>query len=431
MEEFLLDGVARSYAPTPGSTVGLDGKWSVAPEATAEYRTRMYVVRPEDPDRFNGVVLVNWQNVTAGIDLGSPAAHEMASGYAWVGVTTQRVAMEGQPSLVEGMAGTKGLAAWDPERYGTLHHPGDAFSYDIFTQAARAVGPDRPAEGVDPLGGLRPRLMIAAGGSQSAMRLGSYINIVDAAERLFDGFFLTVHWGLCPYPPDQSLMASFHELPGGLRAGSASIHDQGRVPILVLSSESETLHTFPVRQPDTDTFRFWEMTGTAHAGGGVGAEMEEMLVRDGMTAFLQGEVANTVDWSYVRNAALERLIEWADGGPPPLSIPPIDVAGDPPAIVTDELGNATGGVRLPDLVAPTGVHAGTNALNPLAALSGESTPFSDEQLGALYPDADAYLKAWDAAVDDLRAQGLVLDGNLEAVRARGRAIAGDRWAAKG
>jgi hypothetical protein len=426
MEEFLVEGVARSHAPVAGSTVGLDGKWAVEPAGTADYRTRVYVVRPADPDRFNGVVIVNWQNVTAGLDLGSPAAYDLAQGYAWVGVTTQRVAIEGQPSLAAGMPGTDGLPAWDPERYGTLHHPGDEFSYDIYTQAARAVGPDRPNDAVDPLGGLEPRLVIATGGSQSAMRLGAYLNIADDTERFFDGFFLTVHWGMCPYPPNQALVASFAPIGDGLYAGSSAIHDRGRVPILVLNSESETLHNLPVRQPDSPTFRFWEMAGTAHAAGGAGAEMEAMMARDGMGTFLQNDVVNTIDWSYVRNAALEHLVDWAAGGPTPPSFPPIDATvGN--GIHQDEFGNATGGIRLPDLLAPTGVHSGTNSINPLAALSGESTPFSDDRLATLYPDADAYVAAWNAAVDQTRADGLVLDHDLDTLRSRGRAIAAERW----
>ena len=35
----------------------------------------------------------------------------------------------------------KGLRVLDPERYGDLDHPGDAFSYDIYTQVARALRP--------------------------------------------------------------------------------------------------------------------------------------------------------------------------------------------------------------------------------------------------------------------------------------------------
>jgi hypothetical protein len=250
-----------------------------------------------------------------------------------------------------------------------LHHPGDEFSYDSFTQAARTLAADRPLDSVDPLGGLQPRLLVATGESQSAMRLGSYINMADDPERLFDAFFLNLHWGVCPYPPNQTLFESFAPIGNGLSAGSSAIHDRGRAPILVLNTQSETLRCFPVR-----------------------------------------------------NAALEHLVTWADGGTPPPSFPPINVENR--AIVTDEIGNATGGIRLPDLAAPTAVQpSSSNAISPIAALAGQSTPLTKEQLNALYPDADAYLKAWNDAVDLIRTQGLILESDLDAARARGRTIA--------
>ena len=425
MEEFLLDGTAQAYSPAAGSTIGVDGRWTVEPAATATYRTRMYVVRPEDPARFNGVVLVNWQNVTAGFDLGAPGIHDLAQGYSWVGVTVQQMAVEGRPSLAPSMPAIAGLAAWDPDRYGSLHHPGDEFSYDMFTQAARTMAADRPLDGVDPLGGLQPQLFLATGESQSAMRLGTYINMVDDDERLFDAYFLNLHWGVCTHPPNQSLSDSFAPIGNGLSAGSAAIHDRGRVPILVLNTESETLRCFAVRQPDTATYRFWEMAGTAHMGGDVVPRMRATITRDGITTSPQLDGINNIDWAYVRNAALEQLVAWAEGGTPAPSFPPIEVENG--TIVTDEIGNATGGIRLPDLAVPTAVHSSTNATSAAAALAGQSTPLTDEQLSALYPDADAYLTAWNGAVDTIRAQGLVLTSDLDDVRARGRTIAAALW----
>jgi len=429
VEEFLVDGTARAYAPAPGTSPGLDGRWTVEPAGTAEYRTRMYVVRPSDPAQFSGVVIANWQNVTAGFDIGAPGVHDLAEGNVWVGVTTQRIAVVGQPSLTPGMPSTSasGLGAWDPDRYGTLRHPGDEYSYDIFTQAARTLVADRPLDAIDPLGGLRPRLLVATGESQSAMRLGSYINMVDDAERLFDAFFLTLHWGLCPYPPNQQLFESFAPIGNGLSAGSASIHDRGRAPILVLNSESETLTCFPVRQPDTPTYRFWEMAGTAHMGGAIVRDMTETLARDGISAVMPQDAMNDIDWGYVRNAGLAHLVGWADGGPSPPSIPPITVENG--AIVRDDIGNATGGIRLPDISVPTAVHSGTNANGIPAALTGQSTRLSDGQLNMLYPDAETYLKSWDDAVDVTRAQGFILESDLDDQRARGRMIAAELWPA--
>ena len=139
MEEYVLEGTAVSYAPIERTELGLDGLWDVEPAEEAPYKTRAYVVLPADQTRFNGIVLVNWQNVTIGADFGTPDVEQLERGYAWVGITTQRVAHEGQPSLTQDMPATIGLCEWDPERYGSLHHPGDASSPT--TSSARAPGP--------------------------------------------------------------------------------------------------------------------------------------------------------------------------------------------------------------------------------------------------------------------------------------------------
>jgi hypothetical protein len=423
MEEFILDGVACSYRLVDGATVRRDGLWETDIGDLAPYRTRMYVVRPRDPARFNGVVIVNWQNVTAGVDLGAPSKSELEQGFAWVGITTQRVAMVGQRPRGDFMPGTTGLTAWDPERYGSLHHPGDEYSYDIFSQCARTVGADRTPAAVDPLAGLEPRMLIAHGGSQSSIRLGAYLNIAHQRDRVFDGFFLTVHWGMCSYPPNQSVVASFKPLPDGWFAGSSQIRDDGGTPVLVLASESETLNNLPVRQPDSDTFRFWEMAGTAHAEPNAAAEMQAVFARDGLAPMFSGDRRNDIAWDYVRDASLVRLVEWVDSGRAPRSFPPIEVDDVTATIRTDRFGNALGGIRLAEMEAPLGRNRGTNASNPLAALSGESVPFDEAELAELYGDVDAYLKTWDGAVDRLLAEELVLPGDVDSLRQRGRRLA--------
>jgi hypothetical protein len=197
----------------------------------------------------------------------------------------------------------------------------------------------------------------------------------------------------------------------------------------VLNSESETLHNLPVRQPDSPMFRFWEMAGTAHAGSAIGAELNEILARDAVGTFLHRGIVNTIDWSWARNAALEHLVRWARGGEAPPALPPVD-ASPTGGIHADDAGNATGGIRLPDLEVPTARHSGTNDVNPLAALSGQSIPFTPEQIEARYQSAKAYLQQWDAAVARVREQGLVLDDDLDLLRGRGRQIAAELWPGK-
>ncbi len=420
MEEYFLEGTAVSYAPAEGTELGLDGLWDVEPAEEASYKTRAYVVRPVDAGRFNGIVLVNWQNVTIGADFGLPDVEQLERGYAWVGITTQRVAHEGQPSLADDMPATIGLREWDPERYGSLHHPGDAFSYDIFSQGARALH-QGSAAGVDMLGGLSPRLLIATGGSQSAMRLGSYINIAHQRDRVIDGFLLTVHWGLCPPAPDMSLVESFELTPEFKFKASSQIRDDGGVPILVVNSESETMMVSMVRQADSDTFRFWEMAGTAHGGGESAEAMTAVLVRDGISEGLPVvEARNTIAWDYIARAGLERLVEWIDTKIPPISVPPITL--DEGGIARDEIGNALGGVRVPDVVAPLAIHTGMKSELTAAALMGESVALSADRVGELYPDAAAFQNAWDGAVDDLAELGLVLLESVAPVKERGRTL---------
>jgi Alpha/beta hydrolase domain len=417
MDEFLVEGTAGSYLPT--AAPGLDGRWEVEPGEDADFRTRMYVVRPADPDRFNGIVLANWQNVTAGFDYGFPP-REAYDGYAWVGITTQRVAIEGQPAPDPSFPGAAGLPATDPDRYGTLHHPGDAFSYDIFTAAAATVAPGRTLGDVDPLGGLHPRTILATGASQSAMRLGSYLNMVHARAQVFDGFLLTIHWGMCPPPPDQPLLESFMPRGNGLTGASSRIRDDG-VPVLLLCSETECLSNDAVRQPDTDSFRFWEMAGTAHANS---ARTE--AVAAGIEGTMQPPDtlrANAVEWEYVVDAAIRHLARWVEQGATPPRFPRIDVDGAAASIQRDEWDNATGGIRLPEVEAATARHRGDNDVDIVLSLFGESVPFSPDELTVRYPTRDAYFATWDGAIDRLLAAGLDIGPDVDALRARGRTIA--------
>jgi hypothetical protein len=48
------------------------------------------------------------------------------------------VGVEGGEALLE-MDEAMSLKEMDPERYGSLVHPGDGYSFDIFTQVAQAL----------------------------------------------------------------------------------------------------------------------------------------------------------------------------------------------------------------------------------------------------------------------------------------------------
>ena len=138
-EEFFLSGTARAFTST--AALGTDGKWSVAVGESAAYKTRIVVHRPAGRKKFNGTVVVEWLNVSGGVDAGPDwmLAHTelIRSGYVWVGVSAQIVGVEGGPGLVP--VASLPLKTVDPERYATLRHPGDSFSYDIFSQVGQAL----------------------------------------------------------------------------------------------------------------------------------------------------------------------------------------------------------------------------------------------------------------------------------------------------
>src|ERR1700692_1261065 len=112
-EEFFVSGTASSYATGD----------------RAEYTTRIVVLTPNDDAAFNGTVIVEWLNVSGGID--APAVWFMAhreiarAGYAYVAVSAPRVGVEGGQNLGSDMS----LKTSNPQRYSRLSHPGDAFSY--------------------------------------------------------------------------------------------------------------------------------------------------------------------------------------------------------------------------------------------------------------------------------------------------------------
>jgi hypothetical protein len=94
-EEYFVEGSAPRYR-TVGE-LGQDGHWSVEPAGVAPFRTRALVRRPADPNRFNGTVVVEWNNVSMGCEIfeqGDSAAI-FDEGFAYVGVSAQRVGVHG------------------------------------------------------------------------------------------------------------------------------------------------------------------------------------------------------------------------------------------------------------------------------------------------------------------------------------------------
>jgi hypothetical protein len=309
-EEYFLEGTAVRYRPRASTELGMDGRWQVQPAGTAPYRTRFVVYRPVDPEAFNGTVLVSWNNVSAGFDgYTVESAEILDSGYAYVAVSAQRAGVHGMGEQ------PMGLVQWDPERYGSLSIPSDDYSFDIFTQAARTVVASRSRSPIAPLDGLDVRHMVAIGASQSASRLGTYINAVQPLEHLFDAFLPYLYFGGgSPLKVGQNVFnpGSAPRERSSLPMVPCRIRDDLDALVLIFNSEVEAIACYGVRQPDTDRFRYWEVAGTAHVSLQAMRSRAEAMGHDGAVVAAGLKGINEVPLNPVVEAAHRRLQEWLE-----------------------------------------------------------------------------------------------------------------------
>lgn len=412
-DEYILAGAATSYRHPEGFERSFDGRWEAEPSGTAPYTTRILVQAPTDPSRFSGTVVVMWNNVTAGYEL-FDAEWESAfeAGHAVVSVTCQRVAIEGLPGLDQGMG------HWDPERYGSLSITSDDFSYDIFSQAARAVGPDRArgSDRVDPLQGLDARRLVAFGASQSAGRLSTYLNAIQPQTNVFDAVLLAIYFGSSTELEVGDRVVNIMSRGGGSSTqraltGRNLVRDDLDCKAMVVNSELEAIACVGVRQPDNDRFRWWESAGTCHVSAQSLEARAEKYRRDfGKEPPARAGNPNRIPIKPLYDAALHHVHSWLTTGEAPPSQPKVTFEGEPPEIVRDDDDIAVGGIRLPQVQVPLGYNGAIPASSDIfALLNGSTRPFGAGELRDRYGDVTSYLSRFEAAVDACEEQGVLLD----------------------
>lgn len=410
IEEFFVSGTAHSYKMAEGAEATFDGDWRTTPATASPFTTRIFVLRPADPAKYNGVLLAHWQNVSAGYENGYPTGDEIFNGYAWMAVSAQYNGIYGTPQTEE-----YSLKKWDSARYGSLSHPGDAYSYDIYAQAVSAALTRSAAGPGGPLGDLKTDKVIAMGGSQSAWRLATYINAVHQHQEIFDGFLLLAHFGVAMPPTEMTIPELLDAANGGRDAHSVQINDRGDVPVMVLNSQAESLTNFAARQSDTDTFRFWEVAGAPHTPPSTIVMKELSLERDGIPSNSAPDDQNIVEWDYTKDAAIRDMAKWVKAGDAPPRFEPISIrmTEDGPAYETDKAQNVVGGIRPPEVAAAVGRHT---AGRPV--LLGTTKLFSREEMIELHGSREQFFVSWNAAVDELLKAGLIAPGKDVAIRAR-------------
>ena len=446
-QEYFVEGNATAYDWV--SPPGPDGMWSVKTTTQAPYKTRILVRHPTDATKFNGTVVVEWFNVTGGIDADPDFAFQrvelLRSGYAYVGVSAQAQGVIGGGLSLGALAGAgaaaQPLVMEDPQRYGSLQHPGDDYSYDIYTQAARAL---RHPGAVDPLGGLVPRRVIADGESQSAVRLAMYVDAIHPISKVFDAFFIHSRFaGTAPL--NGSNNAGANPIAGG--PSPALIRADLDVPVFQFETETDVpgfggglLQSagpgfVAARQPDTPLLRTWEIAGTAHADAYL-LDYSQAYAPDAGAATDAGDAGNAAGGlvsgcgsinsgpqHWVEQDAISALDAWLRDGGAPASAQPLEMTDAGDAVARDQFGNAVGGVRTAAVDVPIATYSGqaTGSSGLLCLFFGQTTPFAASQLSVLYPTHDDYVSKVTAVTTSAQQAGFVLAADVSAVVAEAQA----------
>ncbi|WP_223177885.1 alpha/beta hydrolase domain-containing protein [Pseudohalioglobus sediminis] len=418
--EFFLSGTATAFVNL--EELGSDGRWSAEPAETADYRTRVVVVRPENDAEFSGTVFVEWLNVTSGFDI-APSWNAgrtglLRDGHAWVGVSAQFVGIEGSDRGIVPFH----LKAINPPRYESLLHPGDSFSYDMFSQVAQAL---RNPLDVDLLEGLSPQRLIAMGESQSASRLTTYINAVHPLYNAFDGYLVHSRGdGSSALAQDPQTPIPTPEV--------VTIRTDLNAPVLNFQTETDILFLGFVsdRQDDSDTFRLWEVTGTAHAdtyttliGFDDRGDDPQFAVVVEENAVAEGLVTcpvplNNGPHPWVFNAALDALNTWVRDGVAPPQAERLALNDTQDAFVLDDNGNVLGGIRTPYVDVPAARLSGEGqAGGSFCFLFGTTELFDAATMAMLYVDKQGYVDAVAESTDDAVAAGFLLPPDAERIKA--------------
>lgn len=408
--EFYAEGKANRYRGvlpfTEKTGQIIDGNWP--------YRTRVLVRAPK-AEKFNGFLVVEWANVTAGqdIDFAFAESYEylLREGYAVAVVSAQRV-------------GVDRLKTWSPERYGTLSVeadntdpqsgaridecgfpiacPGDPLSWDVMTQVSKALKDN--AGDASPLPGMKVRHVIALGESQSALRLAWYYNAIQPLYGFFDGFVFLDH-------------AS--QLRPDLTTPAISVNTQATAEISKVKSTAKYT-------------RVWAVSGASHASLYAVKYVDDLLIRDksvpaengpmSFTQMMDGQncklspLFSTVDTGLVLNAALEGTRQWIETGKPAAPTLTFERSATG-AIIRDADGNTQGGVRLSQFTAPT-AFLSPNETGVGCMLSGHHRDFTKEELKKRYGSHKAYVSQVRATMKRAREQGYILRSDeIESVRA--------------
>lgn len=372
------------------------------------FTTRVLVIRPRDPARFNGIVhLTGMHPFQGGVQWNWASHLVLSTGAAYVAVGTGTDANSRSRSTKDIPIAGPELTRWfDPVRYGRLDWPlDDGIRWTVFSDVARLLRDKDQTM----LRGLQVKRVYASGWSFLGSFLRTYIN--EGFHHLFrqadgkpliDGYLIGISspWQNPGYLPINS------------RATAPGIGNERRrlspvdVPVIEFLSQNEGYQNNAPQAPDRDTpvggHRLYEIGGASHRDLGVAAErnyVRQLAQRghpggkpDGACAYAVSDVPLRLLFT----STMINLDRWVnDGTPPPPSARLVFTRAQ--EVARDRFGNPRGGVRNVQLDLPLaryGLPPDRQCADYVPQyLLMRRIPFDRTELAQLYPGGKAaYLR---------------------------------------
>lgn len=417
-EEFFVSGVGNVY------DWEADGSIKVR-SSGLPYTTRILVRRPSNRDRFSGTVLVDIGNRAQTFDTyavwGQLQDHLLSNGHIWVGATAFSV-------------NVASMKKFDAARYAPLSFPKpveqcgpanrqaefeDGIRWDVISQIAALLKSDSSS---NPLSGYRVQYVYAS--MQSGGDLPTYVSAIPRNVRLengkpvYDAYLIKDSGGPGP----------LNGCSPRLAAGDPRIimRNAGVPVVQILSQNSIAANT---RRPGSDAagdqFRRYELPGSSHFDlwhfmyRPPIKEINAMGIqsRDYFAVPRECEprtATNDFPQPYFFAGAFFNLDQWVRKGTSPPKAGFVE-------LVTDEFGNARGGIRSPWLDVPGGTFYPEMKGPGTCADIGYWVPFSWPRLEAIYGNYENYAKKFLAGVDRLVKERWVLPADGEKIKSEFRA----------
>jgi hypothetical protein len=429
-EEFFVSGKANVYR------YGSDGRPEVATK-DVPYTTRILVIRPAAADKFSGRAIIEpYHPFAAAISWAGMREFTVRNGDIYVGVFIGGVSPRSS-SQMRPMAAPAGgtppnalaaatrrpndalssLRTTAPERYAPIVWPdNNGIAWDVFGSAAYLL---RSESENNPLRAFPIKRMYATGWSATGSFLRTYTNegFHDRYRRAdgsptIDGYVAGISQGsfIAGYTPiaDDVPVIPPTDPRRWPRATDA--------PFIEIMSENEAVTKVGPPVLDSDEHpgrhRYYELPGTTHTDAMGGAASPNFMSQCTLPP-------SDVPFLYITYAAFENIDRWVNEGiAPPRQATPITVVpqdGGPPIAAKDELGNATGGIRVAEIEVPLaryGVSGDPKCASPMpgALMEMRRNALDRKVLARLYPGGSAeYLGRYESELDKLIASRWILE----------------------